>query len=347
LCGSWSAALEQAGCPVGRVAPELPYGERIEQARRMAAAGHTPAVIASHIGVSPDSVRRYLRAGSCRKCGAPVTASATGYCARCIFQATHVGLYTRAELLQRLREWHEQTGEAPRCTDWGAAATTPPNRYEREYPHWPPASSATATFGSWRAMLRAAGMQAHQREPWTRQDILDALRDGAQRLGRSPTVALAKCDGPLPSVTAVSRHFATWNAGLHAAGLEVSRIAPRDWDKAQILAALRGFERNHGRAPTAAEFAATDSAPAANTVAAHFGSWNAALDAAGVARLPRPLRWDDAAVLAALREFSAEHGRRPKARDFAGANRDGRWPSPSTVALRFGSWSNAVRAAGL
>ena len=347
LCGSWPAALQAAGCPESRPSPELPYAERIAQAQRMAARGESTAAIADHVGVSPDTVRRYLRADACRGCGAPITASASGYCARCIFRATHVALYTREEILQRLREWAEQTGAAPRLSDWAPSARGSPNRYEREYPHWPPASSATAAFGSWRAMLRAADLRAHQREAWTRQDILDALTDGAVRFGRTPTIALAQRDERLPSTQTVSRHFGTWNAALLAAGLPPTRLSPRQWDQPAILDALHQFERAEGRAPTSSEFSATTGLPGANTVAAHFGSWNRALIAAGLTRAPRPRRWGEAAVIAAMRAFATEYGRRPKARDFAGGRQHGRWPHPSTVSCCCGSWNRALEKAGI
>ena len=346
LCGSWQQALEQAGCPIARQPPDLAYAERIEAARRMSAAGHTPAVIATQLGVSADTVRRYLRAGSCRRCGAPVTASQSGYCAGCIFQATHVRLYPREEISRRLIEWQRQTGAPPRVSDWTLPTSGPPNRYEREYPYWPPASSAASAFGSWRAMLREHGLPAHTREPWTRQDILDALIDGATRLGQTPSIALARADEHLPSVATVAKVFGSWNDALAAAGLEALRIAPRQWTNAQILAALRDYARDHGRAPTGAELI-TNGGPAPNTVASHFGTWNAALDAAGVGRPQRPLRWTEDAVIAALQAFAAEHGRRPQARDFSTAIDRSRWPNPGTVAQCFGSWNTALRAAAL
>jgi hypothetical protein len=158
---------------------------------------------------------------------------------------------------------------------------------------------------------------------------------------------LARSDRCLPSVATATKYFGSWNAALDAAGLPAVRIAPREWDRAQIATALRDFARDHGHAPTGPQFRTIDDAPAPNTVAAHFGSWNAALDAAGVGRPPPRLRWEHSTILAALRAWHAEHGRRPQARDFAHAEDRARWPNPGTVARHFGSWNNAVRAAGL
>ncbi len=83
----------------------------------MAAAGHAPAAIAKQIAVTRSSVARHLRAGCCRECGGQIVASATGCCAHCVFQATHVALYTAEEVLARLREWHADTATSPSPDD--------------------------------------------------------------------------------------------------------------------------------------------------------------------------------------------------------------------------------------
>lgn len=346
LCGSWPAALAAAGCGAVRDPLEGSYCERVADVKRLAAEGHSTTLIAELVGVSTTTVRRYVRAANCGSCGAPVTASVSGYCAPCVFRATHLPLYTRQEILQRLGEWEQQTGGAPRSIDWAIGASGPANRYERDFPYWPPASSAVAIFGSWRAGLAAAGLRAHTREPWTRQDILAAVQEVARELGRPPTSAVASSDPRLPTAQVATRYFETWNATLRAARLKPNRVHPDERDDASIIAALQAFAAEHGRAPTGDEFNATQGAPAKNTVTRHFGSWNAALDAAGIARLARRVRWDQAAIITALQSFAGEHGRAPQARDFAGCQ-DGRWPSHSTVAAAFGSWTAGLRAAGL
>lgn len=74
------------------------------------------------------------------------------------------------------------------------------------------------------------------------------------------------------------------------------------WSREAILDAIRAWARDRGAIPTATEWAnATDVSPATSRVQAHFGSWNAAIEAAGFE--PRPRSYygrpgEDAAVIA-------------------------------------------------
>jgi Homing endonuclease associated repeat len=73
-----------------------------------------------------------------------------------------------------------------------------------------------------------------------------------------------------------------------------------------------------------------------------------------------PGRWSDEAILRALRDWAAEMGGPPRRQDWSGAHpRDASaaqrkwmrehpyWPSSSCVASHFGSWSRALKTAGL
>lgn len=73
-----------------------------------------------------------------------------------------------------------------------------------------------------------------------------------------------------------------------------------------------------------------------------------------------PRRWNDEAILRALRDWSREMGGPPRRQDWSGERpRNARagqrkwmrehpcWPSSSCVAAHFGSWTKALRAAGL
>lgn len=83
---------------------------------------------------------------------------------------------------------------------------------------------------------------------------------------------------------------------------------------------------------------------AASEVLTVFGTWNAALDAAG---LPRRLssRWASADVIGALRAWAAAQGRLPRPSDWRHAT-PGEHPDRSTVRRLFGSWEAALQAAG-
>ena len=101
----------------------------------------------------------------------------------------------------------------------------------------------------------------------------------------------------------------------------------------------------------------------------HYGSWAAALRAAGArrnrrryTRLPAPRRayWSAEEITAALRRWAVEHGGEPPSyqcwdpamargrgrADIAEAFYRGQWPHASVAIARHGSWSEALTAAG-
>jgi hypothetical protein len=81
--------------------------------------------------------------------------------------------------------------------------------------------------------------------------------------------------------------------------------------------------------------------PAPSLVLRRYGTWRAALTAAGVA----PPAWTPAAMVCALRRHGAEHGRPPTAREWSRSGPE--HPSAAMVATAFGSWERGLRAAGL
>jgi DNA-binding NarL/FixJ family response regulator len=73
--GTFGAALLAAGLPGGRPPLELPLNERVDAARRMAAAGFSAETIAGELGVHAGTVGTYLRA---HMCGATGSSRRTG-----------------------------------------------------------------------------------------------------------------------------------------------------------------------------------------------------------------------------------------------------------------------------
>src|ERR671931_95953 len=116
----------------------------------------------------------------------------------------------------------------------------------------------------------------------------------------------------------------------------------RRYTDEQILQELRAAAARLGRSPTMREFASdSETRLHPQTVIEHFGTWNAAKRAAGL--VPRRFLTREE-LLAQLRALGDELGRIPKASDLA-ARRQA-LPSTSLYAHTFGSFSNALRAAG-
>jgi hypothetical protein len=100
--------------------------------------------------------------------------------------------------------------------------------------------------------------------------------------------------------------------------------------------------------------------PARSPASSRTGAVSAPAPYAPLAHPGIPGRWSDEAILRALCEWSAEMGAPPRRQDWSGEDPRAAppaqrkwmrehpyWPSSSCVAAHFGSWSKALRAAGL
>jgi Homing endonuclease associated repeat len=141
---------------------------------------------------------------------------------------------------------------------------------------------------------------------WTSETIAYAFELWHRKNLCSPTVDEWRRAGPdHPSVTTVRQVFGSWNAAVEAAGLRPRRpgesrkaapvrlvrseaqVAVR-WSRESTLAAIHAWAESRGRSPSLEQWRrASAMHPSAATVRRLFGSWNAAVEAAGfVARRP-------------------------------------------------------------
>jgi hypothetical protein len=124
-----------------------------------------------------------------------------------------------------------------------------------------------------------AEFRAGIRRRYTDEQILEALRASAKRLGRSPTMKEFAADpeaGMHPQT--VIEHFGTWNAAKRAAGLMPRRFATRE----ELVAQLRSLGEELGRTPTAQDIRSKrGTMPSASLYWHTFGSLSTALREAG------------------------------------------------------------------
>ena len=163
-----------------------------------------------------------------------------------------------------------------------------------------------------------AAFQAGIRRRYTDEQILEALRESAGRLGRSPTMKEFAADpdaGMHPQT--VIEHFGTWNAAKRAAGLMPRRFATRE----ELVEQLRSLGEQLGRVPTARDLDERRGTMPSKSLYWHtFGSLATALREAGF----------DVAV-------GEERLERAIAQGAALARRVGRLP-------KFSDWQTARRA---
>jgi hypothetical protein len=240
-------------------------------------------------------------------------------------------------------------------------------------------------FGSWRGAIRAAGLEPrrpsqtrrsseHGPDAWSRERIVQRIHRwvDAHDGQRPPERAFFTPDpaDPVPSRETVKRHFGSWSHAKRAAGHTPGQWQV-SWQPDQILDAIRHWHHLHQRPPTTSDWsslttmraAGPDTAPAGTTrqpwpsaavVQRTFGSFSAALRAAGME--PATTRWTGPDhVLEALRAFGAVTGRPPTMSELGKrSNPDPAtgtalpcMPGPKIVRQHFGTIEAACKAAGL
>jgi hypothetical protein len=189
---------------------------------------------------------------------------------------------------------------------------------------------------------------------WDDSEIIGALQAWADLHGRSPSWGdWARGASNHPNSWTVRSHFGSWEGALGAGGLTATPPPPperRSWDDLDLIEALKGWSERHGHVPLSVEWLrAEPEHPSATTVRVHFGSWDAALEAAGLVAEPQPTHgsrpWSDAEILTALRAWAEEHGRPPAAIDWLRGTMHR--PGAGAVRNHFGSWALALEAAGI
>ena len=268
--------------------------------------------------------------------------------------------WTRERIVDALQDWTRLVGSAPRSYEWAPASARVLGReallsrlWAASHPRWPSTATVVRHFGTWNKALSAAGLPL--RRPPTvpaagraeRIELAQRLAGGhlsgaeiAAILDVSPRTVRAylgagRCvECGTYVVTAVER------CPLCAA----RRARPPARTRDEVLAAIRAWTRETGRPPVQTDWPSANGArwPSYMTVTTHFGTWRAAVEAAGL----RPNRrlWSREEIVEALRHWTREHGRPPRQHELVyGASG---LPTAHTIRRRFGSYAAALEAAG-
>jgi Homing endonuclease associated repeat len=160
--------------------------------------------------------------------------------------------------------------------------------------------------------------QAGIRKRYSDEEMLEALRDCAERLGRSPTMRefAADRESEIHPQTIIAR-FGSWNRAKRQAGLAPRRFATRD----ELLDQLRSLGEELGRVPTARDLDEHRGRLPSKSLYWHtFGSLATALREAGF-DVPVGEERVDRALDQGV-ELAQRVGRLPKFADWTKARKD-------------------------
>lgn len=182
--------------------------------REMLASGRTPSEVARALAVPLDLVKR-------------IDARDHSYVRtrRLLRRKAHSVKYTDDELLDCLGEASSALG--------GILTSSAYNEYARgrllsgRRP-WPTHQTAFLRFGSWRAALERAGLQANASSPvagrrvFSEGHCIDSILEVERSVGHLPTVVeyeryAAQMAGVLPSLSTIRHRFGSWQRAIEAA----------------------------------------------------------------------------------------------------------------------------------
>lgn len=232
-----------------------------------------------------------------------------------------------------LHAWTRETGEPPRSYEWSPATARSLGRYndraarwEREWPRWPGADTLRCRFGRFAQALVGAGLPAR---PPVFDLSLPKRVHAAKRLAAAgqPTAVIADHLGVHPATVrnylrpVVQRLRHGCRLGRHALpALRARAAANPSLDARGDRRGGARLDRGDRRTPTASEWDHGERAapnwlrepnrwPSVQVVRSRFGSWGAAMRAAGHRARWRTYMPDE--LIEALRREAARLGRPP------------------------------------
>jgi len=275
--------------------------------------------------------------------------------------------WTQQRVLDAIRAWAAETGSPPICEDWRSERRGPPTaahaKWECERPRWPSVTTVRSYCGSWSGALEQAGFPAPPALEGTCRERIQA----AQRMaGEGHGVAfIAEQLGV--TRTTVQRYLrpdycracgspvVLSGTGFCGNCFRAAQSTPL-YGRQVIIERLREWHAQHGHAPAAGEWQIINPAapnryqrdfpywPSHGMVVRVFGSWHAAVRAAGLEPVRERWSWSRAEIIQALQAGNTRLGRTPTQNDI---DSHAGLPDSKSVRRHFASWHDALNAAGL
>ncbi|MBO3794335.1 homing endonuclease associated repeat-containing protein [Bacillus subtilis] len=218
--------------------------------------------------------------------------------------------YTKEELIAILQQKAKELGRAPKETEISQR------------------SSISRHFGSFKKGLKAAGLVPNLNKKYTEKELISIIQQRYKELGRTPKAKEIK------QYKSILNLFGSYKKALKAAGLKPNTKRSKNrYTKEELIEILQKRYKELGRMPKTIEVAEYQ------TILNHFGSFNAGLEAAGLApNTTRKRTYTESDLIEILQKKAKELGRPPKQREVK------QW---TTIRNHFGSFNKGLEAAGL
>lgn len=209
----------------------------------------------------------------------------------------------------------------------------------------PSSSNILKYFGTWENALTQTGA-IYNKSQYTDEQLLDILKRWAVTYPGPYTIKAYNELENSPEAKLYKYHFGGWNKAIKKAGLERIRETVRTNEistkKEMILNKLRIWIQSFEGPHSSHNYQKQKMKPSYDSVLHYFGTWESALAQTGVSY--KKQKYTDLQLVDILKQWAQDY-RGPYTR--IAYNNAKLTPKAEAIAYRLGSWSNALKKAGL
>ncbi len=237
--------------------------------------------------------------------------------------------YTEEFLLSELRRFYDENGRSPTSREFD-------NNFQ-----YPSSSVYKYRFGSWNDALIMVDLKPADIKyikTYSKDFLIKELQRFYKENNKSPRCVDLKVSNGYPSYYVYSCYFNSFNDALIEAGLNVSCL--RDFSRDFLINELQRFYEENNRNPTVNDLTRSNGYPSLTTYYRYFESLESALLAANL----NTISYNRETLISDIHKFIDTYGRVPTSNDLCS---NYNMHSSNTYTKEFGTWNNALIAAGI
>ncbi|MDA1675183.1 homing endonuclease associated repeat-containing protein [Bacillus cereus group sp. TH152-1LC] len=217
----------------------------------------------------------------------------------------------------------------------------------------PDIDTVITVFGSWNNAVNIIDYVPYVESDVTiyQEDIIRQMRGFYEENNNHITLELFKKRYKKEGFKHINRAFGSWNNALRVANIEQGQYTERIYSKEFIIQNIRGLHANSGSVYyTKQNYIDSKAEPDIKTVLREFGIWSNVLKQAGlpfrgnVEEIEKKHAEKKKEIIEQLRELAEEYKGKITIRVYRDSNRS---PKADTIVNYFGTWQDALKAAGI
>ncbi len=249
--------------------------------------------------------------------------------------------YTNEHIIQTLQECYQSEGEISQ------------NIYAQKK-YKPSVDVIAKRFGSWNQALKEAGIPVQEHiskkdrvlktSKYSNEYIIQQLKDCYDKHG-TISMALYSKEGYKPGRTTITRQFGSWNDAVEAAGLKAITNHERQFSNEEAFKQLKSCYEENDNFISMDIYRSSGRIPAPATIIKYFGSWNNAIEAAGLKANASNIEiYSDEDYIQSLRACYKKNSNYISAPLY---QKQQFRPGLQSIQKRFGTWNKALQFANI